>query len=385
MQHIHDDTHDHVHDDDALLGVPEAHADHDHPHDAHEHPHDEHEAHDHDHDHAHAGPLGWLSELLPFGHGHSHSELNVDSAMESSDRGIWAVKVSLVGLGVTALLQLLAVLLSGSVALLADTIHNFSDALTAVPLWIAFTLSKRPPTRRFTYGYGRAEDVAGVIIVVMIFASSIVAAVESILKIIHRQHVTNLGIVALAAIIGFLGNEGVALFRIRVGREIGSAALIADGMHARTDGLTSLSVLLGVIGVALGFPLADPILGLLITVAILVIVKDTAQTMWYRLMDAVDPAFIDQVEQAARAVPGVEDVTDVRVRWIGHRLAAELHAIVDADLSTRASHAIIEDVRHTLFHELPKLAGVIVHADPSGDEHHTQTEHHRVVYPARTR
>ncbi len=303
--------------------------------------------------------------------------------MESSDRGIWAVKVGLVGLGATAILQLLAVLLSGSVALLADTIHNFSDALTAVPLWIAFTLSKRPPTRRFTYGYGRAEDVAGVVIVVMIFASSIVAAVESILKIIHRQHVTNLAIVALAAIIGFLGNEGVALFRIRVGREIGSAALIADGMHARTDGLTSLAVLLGVIGVALGFPLADPILGLLITVAILFIVKDTAQTMWYRLMDAVDPAFVDQVATVARGVPGVEGVSDVRVRWIGHRLAAELHATVDADLPTRQSHAIIENVRHTLFHEMPKLAGVIVHADPSGDDHHAQTEHHRVVYPAR--
>lgn len=303
--------------------------------------------------------------------------------MESSDLGIWAVKVSLAGLGITAILQLLAVLLSGSVALLADTIHNFSDALTAVPPWIAFTLSKRPPTRRFTYGYGRAEDVAGIIIVLMIFASSVVAAVESISKIIHRQTVTHLGVVALAAIIGFLGNEGVAIFRIRVGREIGSAALVADGMHARTDGLTSLAVLLGVIGVALGFPLADPILGLIITVAILAIVRETAQTMWYRLMDAVNPAFVDQVERAARTVPGVEDVTDVRVRWIGHRLAAELHAIVDANLTTRASHAIIEDVRHTLFHDLPKLSAVIVHADPNGaEDHHATTAHHRIAYPA---
>lgn len=358
---------------------------------AHDHPHGEHALDDHDHgdhqeqahgghDHVHShGAHSWWRDLLPFGHGHSHSEVNVDSAMESSDRGIWAVKVSLVGLGVTAIIQLIVVLTSGSVALLADTIHNFSDALTAVPLWIAFSLTKRPPSRRFTYGYGRAEDVAGVIIVVMIFASSVVAAIESIAKIIHPTHVANLGWVAVASIVGFLGNEGVALFRIRVGNEIGSAALVADGMHARTDGLTSLAVLVGVIGVALGFPLADPILGLLITIAILVIVKDTALAMWYRLMDAVDPAFVATVERVARTVPGVQAVANVRVRWTGHRLVAELHAIVNEDLPTWESHAIIEEVRHQLFHELPKLAQVIVHADPcghSGTEHHAATAHH---------
>lgn len=364
MPHIHDEEQTHTHDADEIDLREAAHDDahNDHEHEGHDHAPD-HEGHAHDHAHA-AGALGWLQELLPFGHGHSHSELNVDDAMESSARGIWAVQVSLVGLGLTAVLQLLVVLVSGSVALLADTIHNFSDALTAVPLWIAFSLSNRPPTRRYTYGFGRAEDIAGVLIVVMIFASSVLAAVVSIQKIVHPQHLQNLGLVAVAAIIGFVGNE------------IGSAALVADGMHARTDGITSLAVLLGVIGVALGFPLADPILGLIITIAILVIVKDTALAMWYRLMDAVDPAFVDQVEAAARTVPGVEDVSNVRVRWIGHRLSAELHTIVDADLPTRDSHAIIEEVRHTLFHELPKLTAVIVHADPSGDTHHAVTEHH---------
>jgi cation diffusion facilitator family transporter len=350
---------------------------HDHDHGEHDHEHDH--AHDeHDHEHAH-GPLGWLQELLPFGHGHSHSELNVDDALESSNRGIRAVQISLVGLGATALLQLLAVLVSGSVALLADTIHNFSDALTAIPLWIAFSLSNRPPTRRYTYGFGRAEDVAGILIVLLIFASSILAVVTSIEKIVHRSSVHNLGVVALAAIIGFIGNEAVASYRIRVGNEIGSAALVADGMHARTDGLTSLAVLLGVFGVLLGFPLADPILGILISIAILVIVRDTALAMWYRLMDAVDPAFVDRVETAATTVPGVQAVTEVRVRWMGHRLAAELHILVDEDLSTRESHAIIEEVRHTLFHTLSKLSAVIVHADPcghSGQPHHALTEHH---------
>ena len=356
------------------------HPDHDHEH-AHESPATSHD-HDHDHDHEHAGgPLAGLMERLPFGHGHSHGTMNMDLALETSERGIWALKVSLIGLGVTAALQLGVFAISGSVGLLADTIHNLSDALTAVPLWLAFVLGRRPANRRYTYGYGRAEDVAGVLIVGMIFLSALVAAYESVQKLIHPQPITNLGWVAVAAIVGFLGNEAVAVFRIRVGTEIGSAALVADGQHARADGLTSLAVLVGVIGVALGFPLADPLVGLLITIAILAILKDTAVTMWHRLMDAVDPELVDTVEQTARAIPGVTEAHDVRMRWLGHRLQAELHITVDEDLPTRESHRIVEAVRHTLFHRLPRLAEVHVHVDPCGhsaeDAHHL-TAHHTV-------
>jgi cation diffusion facilitator family transporter len=307
--------------------------------------------------------------------------MNMDSALETSARGIWALKISLVGLAITAALQLVVVMTSGSVGLLADTIHNGADALTAVPLWLAFVLGRRPPNRRYTYGYGRAEDVAGVIIVGMIGLSAAVAAYESVQKLIHPQPVTNLGWVAVAAIVGFLGNEAVAAFRIRVGNEIGSAALIADGQHARADGLTSLAVLVGVIGVALGFPLADPLVGLLITIAILAILKDTAVTMWHRLMDAVDPELVDTVEHAAAAIPGVTEAHDVRMRWLGHRLQAELHITVDEDLPTRESHRIVEAVRHALFHEMPRLAEVHVHVDPSGhsaEDAHQITAHHTV-------
>lgn len=349
-----------------------------HDHEHHTHDHQAERSHDHDHSHS-QGRFGWLRELLPFGHGHSHGSPSVDSALETSERGIWALKVSLVTLGGTALLQLVIVLVSGSVALLADTIHNFSDALTAVPLWIAFTLAKRPPNRRYTYGYGRAEDVAGVVIVVMIFLSALVAAYESYQKLIHPEPLRNLTWVMVAAVLGFLGNEAVALFRIRIGREIGSAALVADGQHARVDGLTSLAVLLGAMGVLAGFPLADPIIGLVITVAILFIVKDTAITMWHRLMDAIDPAVVDQIEQVAAAVPGVGGVHDVRVRWLGHRLQAELHVMVDEDLSTWESHNIIEQVRHALFHALPPLVAINVHADPcghGGKDAHCLTTHH---------
>lgn len=347
--------------------------------------------HGHEHDtdggHGHDHPVGrfsWLRELLPFGHGHSHSEVNVDTAMETSARGIWALKVSLVGLGATSLFQLVIVFISGSVALLADTIHNASDALTAIPLGIAFVLGKRVANRRYTYGYGRAEDIAGVIIVFMIFASSLVAGWESYQKFLNPQPLSNVWWVVVAAIVGFLGNEGVALFRIRVGTEIGSAALIADGQHARVDGITSLAVLFGAVGSLLGFPLADPIVGMLITIAILFIVKDTAVTMYRRLMDAVDPEMLDTIEQAAARVPGAVDVHAVRVRWMGHKLQAELHITVDEDMPTLESHRIVEEVRHALFHEMPKLAVVNVHADPCGHggvDTHALTQHHAPTVP----
>lgn len=344
----------------------------------------EHSHADHSHDgHSHErreGLLARLEEVLPFGHGHSHGEANVDTTLESSDRGIWALKVSMLGLGLTAAFQVVVFLASGSVGLLADTIHNGADALTAVPLWIAFALGGRRPTERYTYGYRRAEDVAGVVVVLMIAVSALVAAYESVQKFLNPSVPTNLVWVAIAAIVGFLGNEAVAMFRISVGNEIGSAALVADGQHARVDGLTSLAVLIGVAGVWLGYPLADPIVGVLITIAILFIVKDTALVMWHRVMDAVDPAIVNGIRRAASEVVGAEYVHDVRVRWLGHRLETEMHITVDEDLPTKESHRIAEEVRHALFHAQPKLAVIHVHIDPcghSGEDAHTLTAHHQ--------
>ena len=338
-------------------------------HDDHDHNHD-HDDHEHEH-----GLKGWLLGLLrPHEHGHYAAAL--DPAM-SNARGIWAVKVSLIALMATALFQVIIVAISGSVALLADTIHNFSDALTAIPLWIAFTLARRPRNDRYTYGYGRAEDLAGVLIVVMIFLTAIEVFRQSIDRIANPQPISNLGWVAAAAIIGFLGNEAVAIFRTRVGREIGSAALVADGLHARTDGFTSLGVLAGVIGVAVGFPLADPLVGFAIGLAILIVVWNAARDMWYRLMDAVDPAVSRSITQTAAQVPGVQAVHDVTIRWLGHRQRAELNVDVPGDLPTAQSHQIAEDVRHALFHVQPALVEVTVHIDPVGDDHHDTTAHHR--------
>ena len=233
-------------------------------------------------------------------------------------------------------------LVTGSVALLADTIHNFADALTAVPLWIAFVLGRRAANKRYTYGYGRSEDLAGLFVLAMIAFSSALAAWESIDRLIHPQPVTNLWLLAMAGVIGFAGNELVAIYRIRVGKEIGSAALVADGYHARTDGLTSLAVVIGAIGVFFGFERADPIIGLLITVAILWVLKGAAVQVFARLMDAVDPDLTEAVERAAAAQPGVIEVTSTRLRWLGHRIEAEAHITVDCDLPTIQSHAIAD-------------------------------------------
>ena len=160
-------------------------------------------------------------------HGHTHGA--IDPAILNTQRGIWAIKWSFLGLLATALFQVVIVFVSGSVALLADTIHNFGDASTAIPLWFAFTLVKWPPNKRFTYGYGRVEDLAGVAIVLIITFSAIVAGYQSINRLFHPQTVGHLWIVIVASVVGFFGNEAVAVFRIRIGKEISSAALVADG------------------------------------------------------------------------------------------------------------------------------------------------------------
>lgn len=315
------------------------------------------------HGHEHASRMkGFLASLF---RPHSHDAADsVDSALESSAQGIRALKISLVILALTALGQLVVVLFTGSVALLADTIHNFSDALTAVPLWIAFVLARRAPTRRYTYGYGRAEDLAGVFIVAMIALSAVLAGYESTRRLIDPQPITHVGVVLAAGVLGFLGNEAVAVYRIRVGRKIGSAALVADGLHARTDGFTSLAVAAGAVGVMAGYPLADPIVGLLITVAILFVLRSAARDVYRRLMDAVEPDLVDAAEAVLRAVPGVQNVEDLRLRWLGHRLRAETAITVEATLSVAEGHEIAVEAEHQLLHAVPRLDAATVHVNP---------------------
>ncbi|MEU4250000.1 cation diffusion facilitator family transporter [Amycolatopsis sp. NPDC026612] len=311
---------------------------------------------------------------------HSHDSADrVDRALETSERGLRALTWSFAGLFVTAVAQLTLVVVTGSVALLGDTIHNFADALTAIPIGIAFLLGRRPASRRYPYGFGRAEDLAGLAVVLVIAASAVVAGYESVVRLLHPQPVQHLWVVAVAGVIGFAGNELVARYRITVGRRIGSAALVADGLHARTDGFTSLAVVLGALGVALGFPAADPVIGLGITVAILFVLRDAAKEVFRRLMDAVDPATVDLVEETARTVPGVLDSSQVRLRWIGHCLHAELAIAVDSTLTVDRAHQLAHDVEHALMHDIPRLTEAVVHTEPGtgADETHRGPAHPR--------
>ncbi len=321
-------------------------------------------AHEHAHESEHAS------------HDHTHGTL--DPALLTTERGIWAVKWSLVGLLVTASLQAVVVALTSSVALLADTIHNFGDAATALPLWVAFAMARKNPTKRFNYGLGRLEDVAGIAVIFAMLASAGLAAYESISRLLQPQEIHYLGVVAAASLIGFAGNELVALFRIRVGREIGSAALIADGYHARIDGITSLGVLLGVAGIWLGYPQADALVGLAITLVIFKIVWDSGKSLFTRLLDGIDPDVVEEVRHAAHHAAGVVEVTDVRVRWLGHRLLAEVNIAVRSALSVEEGHQIAHEVRHQLLHHLPYLGNATIHVDPanaSGEHHHRIADH----------
>jgi len=327
-------------------------------------PYDQTSAHGHtrDHDHSAGGA-----------HGHTHGV--IDPTIATTARGIWAIKWSFVILGITAALQIAVVFVSGSVALLADAIHNVGDAATAIPLWIAFMFARRRPSPRFTYGLGRVEDLAGVVIVAIILFSALVAGYEAIDRLMHPQPIGLLGWVAAAGVVGFVGNEAVAVFRIRVGRQINSAALIADGYHARTDGLTSLAVVLGAIGVWLGFPLADPIVGLLITVAIFGIVWQSAKAVFTRMLDGVEPALLEEIRHAAGHVVAAGPVLGVRARWLGHRLTAELDVAVSGDSTVREADKISSEIEHQLLTHIPALSTAHVRVRPAGAALHAGHHH----------
>lgn len=310
-------------------------------------------------------------------HGEAHHHGQIDAGMSSAE-GIRALKISLIGLLATAFFQAGIAIWGGSAGLLADTIHNFADAFTAIPLWIAFALARRAANRRFTYGYGRAEDLAGLVVLLFVIFSAITAAYESYQKFVSPERPTLIEWGIVASVVGMIGNEIVARYKMSVGKKIGSAAMIAEGQHSRIDGLTSLAAGAGLVGVLLGFPLADPIAGFLITFAILGIVWEVGRDILGRLMDAMEPETIDQIEKLAASVEGVEHVHDVKARWMGHKITVELHITVDGHSTVIQGHAIGEEVRHELLEHVPRLTDVIVHVDPVEsypNEHHPDGQH----------
>jgi cation diffusion facilitator family transporter len=362
---------------------------HGHPHeDEHDHEHAQPHGHghgEHDHDHGHGRGLRGALAGLVHPHTHDHAE-SFDDALLADQAGRRALGVSLAGLLVTGAVQAVIFGFSGSVGLLADTIHNLADALTALPIGLAFWAARRPPNSRYTYGYGRAEDLAGLAVVIVMAASAVVAAWQAIDRFLHPHQVHDLPWVAAAGVIGFAGNELAARYRIRVGTRIGSAALTADGRHARADGFTSLAVVAGAGGVALGWPQADPVIGLLITVAILAVLRGAVRDIYRRLMDAVDPGLTGQIERAVSAVPAVLGCDGVRVRWIGHELHAELNITVDGGMTVRQAHDITEEARHQLLHHVGRLTDAIIHVNPpESAQAHARTAHHQAAATRRAR
>jgi cation diffusion facilitator family transporter len=344
-----------------------------------------HDERDHQHsepEHQHAsGILQRLSSLFHF-HSHDRRHVAADSAFQNNQEGIRTIWIALGILLFTSILQIVIVYFSSSVSLLADTTHNIGDGLNSIPLLIAFYLARRLPTRRYNYGFGKAEDIAGIFIVLSIAVSAGVVFWESYQRLIDPQPISNLGWVAAAALIGFLGNEWVAVIQIRVGRRIGSAAMVADGLHARTDGLTSLAVLIAVGGAWMGVPIVDPIIGFIIGITILFITWDATKAVWYRLMDAIEPELLDRAEHVIGHISEVKELQSLRMRWIGHQLHAEVCIAVNAVLSTMEGHQIAETVRHDLFHEIEGLTEIVVHVDPwLGDlsAAHEETVHHEPV------
>lgn len=353
---------------------------HDHDHDHHEHGHHEHDHHQH-HTSVWAGIASAL-HLPGYSHTHDHGEIIRSISPDDNNLAIRTVWLALTALGITTLLQIIIFVASGSVALLADTVHNLGDALNSAPLLIAFYLARRPANRRYTYGYNRAEDVAGIFIVISIAFSATYILWESVQKLINPQPLDNLGWVAAAAVIGFVGNEMVAMLQIRVGRRIASEAMIADGLHARTDGLTSLAVLIAAGGAALGYPILDPIIGILIGITIVFITRDAAVAIWHRLMDAVDPELTTKAEHIIGEHPDVRKIHRLQLRWLGHDLYAEIVLELESRLTLIESEAILDHVRHHLYHDLPRLSKATLSALPWNPDqriYSQESEHHRTA------
>lgn len=341
-----------------------------------DHRHAHHDGRPHPH-HDARGPWEVLRGLVA-PHSHDASD-SIDSELEDSRDGMRVVVIAMVLLLGTAAVQAAVVALSGSVALLSDTLHNGADALTAVPLWSAFRLSRLPPTRRFTFGLGKVEDLAGLVVLLVVALSAGIAVYEAVDRLFHPEKLAHLPVIAAAGLLGAVGNEIVARYRVRIGRRIGSAALEADGEHARADGVASLLVVVGPIGAAFGLQWADPVIGLVIAMVILFVLARTARRIGQRLLDAVDPRVVEGIQASAGSIEGVNAVTDVRARWMGHRLFAQVRLSVPGTLSVTDAHTIAEHVLHRLLHDVPKLSDAIVHVDPAeehGEAHHV-TAHHR--------
>ena len=275
-----------------------------------------------------------------------------------------AVAVSAAGLGATGLIELLLAVLTGSVGLLGDAIHNLSDVSTSAVVFLGFRLSRRPATERYPYGLERTEDLAQIGIAVVIWASAAFAGYESVRKLITHGHTTHVAAGIAGAIVGMLGNLAVARYKLVVGRRINSATLVADARHSWLDALSSAGALAGLVAVACGWSWGDPVAGLVITAVICHVGYEVTADVVHRLTDGVDPSVITTAESAAGSVPGVLHA-HARARWTGRTLRVEIEGWVDPELPVRDADAIGRQVAVALARELPE-AGSVTWASRAG-------------------
>ena len=281
-----------------------------------------------------------------------------------------AVVVSAVVLGAAAAIEFAASASGRSAGVLADALHNAGDVLTTLVLLAAFAVARRPATRRFTSGFGRVEDVATLVIILIIVFTAAAAAFESLGRLLSSEgySISRIGPALLAAAIGVVANLGVSEYKIRVGRRIRSLALEADGIHSRLDALVSAGAFAG-LGLAwMGIAIADPLTGLAITIAIVYILAGTVGRLVLRMMDAVDPDLIDQIASAARSVKGVLGVHDVRARWVGRKLVAVMHIDCAPNASLIQAHDIAQAVQQEVELQVPAVH-LDVHMDPGTGAH----------------
>jgi cation diffusion facilitator family transporter len=265
-----------------------------------------------------------------------------------------ALAISAVGLALTGLIELAIAILSGSVALLGDALHNLSDVSTSGLVFIGFRASRKTATDRYTYGYERAEDVAGVGIAVVIWASAIVAGAESISKLVHHGSTHHLWWGTAAAAVGIAGNQIVARYKLVVGRRIQSATMVADAKHSWLDALSSAGALIGLIGVAAGWLWADAVAGLIVTGFICHVGWEVSTEIAHRILDGVDPAVIATVEAVAAETPGVLHA-HARARWTGRTLRVEVEGWVHADTTVADADRIGRLVATNLGSQIPEM------------------------------
>jgi len=263
------------------------------------------------------------------------------------------VAVSAAGLGLTGLVELLLAVLTGSVGLLGDAIHNLSDVSTSAVVFLGFRLSRRPPTEKYPYGLERAEDLAGIGIAAVIWMSAAFAGFESVRKLIDHGPTSHVWAGMAGAVAGIAGNQLVARYKLRVGRRINSATLLADARHSWLDALSSAGALAGLIAVALGQPWGDPLAGLLVTAFICHVGYEVTKDVMHRLADGIDPEVIITAEAAAGSVPGVIHA-HARARWTGRTLRVEIEGWVDPELRARDADAIGRLVADQISRQLPE-------------------------------